>query len=231
MKVFTEIQELIGKKVFRDSRLEKLKERFDSPKVSFVSVEFTDQIQASFECIVARKDKILDLVLGDIERAELLSAKVENKEIINKVLAILNKEEPICGGLEAEELFSIREYAFITAKPIVIYPQGEEQTEQKMQSLLQEMFQKANHIFFFTTNKKESRAWLIEKGIDIVTAASKIHTDLAKGFIRAEVYNVSELDNFKNLEEAKQKGILKIVDRDYIVEDGDVVNIKFSVNK
>ena len=63
----------------------------------------------------------------------------------------------------------------------------------------------------------------------MLDAASKIHTDLARGFIKAEVVNSKELDSFHNIQEAKAKGILKIVDRDYIVQDGDIIYIRFKV--
>jgi ribosome-binding ATPase YchF (GTP1/OBG family) len=222
MKVFTEIDVLLGKKVFRDGRLEKLKERFSPQRITFFSIEFTNKERETSQCIVVSEDKVLDLIVEDMEKVEALLNKEGNKEIIRQVYEVLNKEKLICNEFSEEDISSIKDYSFLTAKPIVIWQ------DKELNDLFRDIFQRTSSIFFFTVNDKEGKAWLIKRGSNILTAASKIHSDLAKGFIRGEVYNIRELDNFKNFNEAKQKGILKVVDRDYIVEDGDVINIKFN---
>jgi ribosome-interacting GTPase 1 len=225
MKVFTDIAELLGKKTFQDPRLQKLKERFDSAKLTFYTVEFMNERREICDCIVAEEEKTLDFIVEDLEKAEALGVKPQNQAVAARALEALNKSKFLCDELSVEDLNSIKEYAFITAKPIVIW------RNQQILPLCEEIFKKASSIFFFTAGKKEARAWIIKKDTDIVAAAGKIHTDLARGFIRAEIYNVKDLESFKNLEEAKQKGILKVVDRGYIVQDGDVLDIKFSVNR
>jgi hypothetical protein len=224
VKIFTKIEELLGKKSYRDQRLEKLKERFNPKKITFFSVEFTNQNREICKAIVIKREETLDLIVEDLEKAENLLQKIENKEIIKKVYNILNKEEFLFQRLGKEEIESLKNYSFITIKPIIFWDNNKDTF-----SLLEEIFQYTKNIFFFTVNKNEARAWLIEKGSSIFSAASKIHTDLAKGFIRAEVYNIKDLDSFKNLSEAQQRGILKIVDKNYVIEDGDVINIKFKV--
>jgi len=223
VKVFTELPDFLGKKAYHDERLENLKDRFGSPKITFYSVEFTNQNRDACQCILVTKEKSLDLIVEDIERAESLASKTESKEVLKKVLEILNQEKLLSRELSGEELFSIKEYAFATAKPVIIFE------NQDQDALFKEIFSRAKLIFFFTSGKKESRAWAVDRGADIVAAAAKIHTDLARGFIRAEVYNIRDLENFKNLQDAKARGILKLVDRDYIVEEGDVIDIKFKV--
>jgi ribosome-binding ATPase YchF (GTP1/OBG family) len=82
---------------------------------------------------------------------------------------------------------------------------------------------------FFTVGEDEVRAWTIEAGDDAVTAASKIHTDLAKGFIRAEVVSYDALIAAGGMKECKSKGVLRLEPKDYVVLDGDIVHIRSSV--
>jgi len=60
-------------------------------------------------------------------------------------------------------------------------------------------------------------------------AAGKIHSDLKRGFIKAEVVNCRDLDNFFNWAEAKSKGFVKIVGKDYIMQENDIIEIRFNV--
>jgi ribosome-interacting GTPase 1 len=224
VKIFTLKEELLGKKIYRDRRLERLKSKFNPPRVTYFSVEFTNRNRDSCDSLLIQKERLLDFIIEDIERAEALLDKVEDKGVIQQALDTLEKERPLSLSLDTKILDSLRNYNFITLKPIVFIEEG-----QDLNSLLEKIFRVSHLNFFFTVNKNEARAWSVAEGTDILTCAAKIHTDLAKGFIRGEVYNVKDLDHFHNLEEARQKGFLKVVDRDYIVEDGDVINIKFKV--
>ncbi|HIE35919.1 MAG TPA: DUF933 domain-containing protein [Candidatus Omnitrophica bacterium] len=223
MRVFTQIEELLGKKKFLDSCLEKLKERFNPKKVTFYTVDFINEDKEKCDCIVIEKNKVLDLIVEDLEKAESILENLEDKQIIKKVCDILNQGKLIFDELREEELNSLKNYSFLTAKPIVFWQ------NQDVFSLLKEIFSRTRNIFFFTVNKNEARAHLAKEKTTVLEAASKIHTDLARGFIKAEVYNIKDLDKFKNPQDAQQKGILKIVDRDYLIEDGDVINIRFKV--
>jgi len=82
---------------------------------------------------------------------------------------------------------------------------------------------------FFTVGEDEVRAWTVEKGDDAVTAAGKIHSDLAKGFIRAEVTPYGDLHALGSMKDVKAKGKQRLEGREYVVEDGDILNIRFSV--
>jgi GTP-binding protein YchF len=81
---------------------------------------------------------------------------------------------------------------------------------------------------FFTVGEDEVRAWTIEEGDDAVTASGKIHSDLAKGFIRAEVTPYEDLRALGSMREVKAKGKQRLEGRDYRVADGDILNIRFS---
>ena len=82
---------------------------------------------------------------------------------------------------------------------------------------------------FFTSGEKETRAWTIRRGQNAQEAAGKIHTDLARGFIRAEVIEYERLVEAGSEAEAKRRGWLRVEGRDYVVKDGDVLNVRFNV--
>jgi hypothetical protein len=82
---------------------------------------------------------------------------------------------------------------------------------------------------FFTSGEKETRAWTIRRGQNAQEAAGKIHTDLARGFIRAEVIEWDRLVEAGGETEAKRRGWVRVEGRDYVVKDGDVLNIRFNV--
>jgi ribosome-binding ATPase YchF (GTP1/OBG family) len=78
---------------------------------------------------------------------------------------------------------------------------------------------------FFTVGEDECRAWSIPKGADAVTGASKIHTDLADGFVRAEVVGYEDFQRAGSMKEAKQLGVYRLEGKTYIVKDGDIMHI------
>ena len=82
---------------------------------------------------------------------------------------------------------------------------------------------------FFTTGPKETRAWTIRRGQNAQAAAGRIHTDLARGFIRAEVVEWDRLVEAGSEVEAKRRGWIRVEGRDYVVADGDVLNVRFNV--
>ena len=81
----------------------------------------------------------------------------------------------------------------------------------------------------FTSGATESHAWLVPAGSDIVTCASKIHSDLARGFIKGDVVPYEDYMNCHNFNECKSKGFDKMVDRDYIVQPNEIIEIRFNV--
>jgi len=83
--------------------------------------------------------------------------------------------------------------------------------------------------FFTTTGGKEVRAWTLRRGETALEAAGAIHTDLARGFIRAEVVSYEDLDQAGSLARARELGRLRLEGREYVVQDGDVIHIRFAV--
>lgn len=84
-------------------------------------------------------------------------------------------------------------------------------------------------ISFFTIGKDEMRAWTIQRGTKAVNAAGVIHSDLERGFIRAEVVHYDDLMKYGSLSEARQHGALHVEGKEYLVRDGDIVNVRFNV--
>lgn len=84
-------------------------------------------------------------------------------------------------------------------------------------------------ISFFTTVSDELRAWTIPYGTTAVKAAGKIHTDMEKGFIKAEVINYDDLIRYNSIAEAKRHGAVRLEGKNYIVKDGDIITFMFNV--
>lgn len=82
---------------------------------------------------------------------------------------------------------------------------------------------------FFTVGKDEVRAWTVPLGASAVEAAGAIHTDLQKGFIRAEVVGYADLLELGGLAEARARGKLRLEGRDYIVQNGDILHVRFNL--
>lgn len=85
-------------------------------------------------------------------------------------------------------------------------------------------------ITFYTIKGTETRAWNIRAGSTAVEAAGKIHSDMARGFIRAEVVKAGDLIECSSMSKAREEGLVQVEGKDYIVRDGDVLLIKFNVS-
>ncbi len=101
--------------------------------------------------------------------------------------------------------------------------------EPLFEKLLNKVKDKLGIILFFTAGKKEVRSWVIRKGQTIKEAAGKIHSDLEKGFVRAEVISYEDFMKIKDMKLAKEKGLVRVEGKDYIVNDGDIVYIRSSI--
>ncbi len=86
-----------------------------------------------------------------------------------------------------------------------------------------------NLISFFTAGPKEVRAWTVTRGTKAPQAAGVIHTDFERGFIKAEIYHYKDLMASGSEAAAKEKGLLRLEGKDYVVEDGDIIYFRFNV--
>ncbi len=86
-----------------------------------------------------------------------------------------------------------------------------------------------NLISFFTANENEVRTWAVPSGIKALKAAGTVHTDMERGFIKAEVITFDKLWELGSIHKAKEKGELRLEGKDYVVQDGDVIFFRFNV--
>lgn len=97
--------------------------------------------------------------------------------------------------------------------------------------VIQESYRILKQHSFLTAGPDEVRAWTIPIGMRAQLAAGKIHSDIERGFIRAEVVTFSDMKEFGSEEEVKKAGKFRLEGKDYIVQDGDIINFRFSVSK
>ena len=98
-----------------------------------------------------------------------------------------------------------------------------------LEAVLRQVFEAADLLTFFTGGEKEARAWTLRRGESALEAAATIHTDFARGFIRCEVIPWSDLVEAGSRAEAGRRGLQRIEGKTYVVEDGDVLNVRFNV--
>lgn len=129
---------------------------------------------------------------------------------------------PICAKLEMD----IEELSEEDAKE---YEKDIGLTELGLGKLIKEGYQLLDLITFFTANEKECRAWTVKRGSKAPEAAGKVHTDMQRGFISAEVIHYVDLISLKSHHEAKEKGLVHIAGKEYVITDGDLIYIRFNV--
>ena len=96
-------------------------------------------------------------------------------------------------------------------------------------ALLRQIMDASSQMLFFTAGEKEVRTWMTRQGSTALEAAGAIHTDLARGFIRAETMQCADLIRLGSEREIKAAGLVRQEPKDYVIQDGDILNIKFSV--
>lgn len=102
--------------------------------------------------------------------------------------------------------------------------------ESGLDKLIKKSYELLGLMSFLTTGEDETRAWTIKKGTKAVDAAAKIHSDIARGFIRAEVVSYDDLvANDMSMNKVKEKGIMRLEGKDYIMQEGDIVYFRFNV--
>lgn len=217
-----------GKQKYTCECFEKLVKKFSPKKISPYVVEFIGEDYAKADAVVFDSNKRLDFVFIDLEKIEgRLERATDGKEkdFLKKIQTLLEKEQLLC-----EQEFNEEEKSFLKNISPVTYKPCVGKTEiSDMNSLIGEILQKSGALLFFTAGEKEVHAWEVKKGSTIVEAAGKIHTDLARGFIKGEVIDCKDLDSFFNLAEARARGFVKSVGKEYIMQEGNIIEIKFNV--
>jgi GTP-binding protein YchF len=101
--------------------------------------------------------------------------------------------------------------------------------EPALHKLIRTSYELLGLISFFTVGEDECRSWTIQKGTNAQRAAGVIHTDLEKGFIRAEIVHYDDLSRLGSLNACKEKGLLRLEGKEYLMKDGDTMNVRFNI--
>lgn len=220
-----------GKQSIKDSQLDLIENSFKSSSKTYASVELTDESKLSeADVILVSEDKHLDLILKDLELVSLRLSHTENepeKKVLTQLNVALEKEKFLSQVvLSEEDKKLITHYCLLTLKPIFIITQEE---LKDLSGLIKNVLRDSHYITFFTANEKEAKAWLVKSPITAWEAAGKIHTDIQKGFIRAEVIGSQDLLKAGSVQQAKQASAMHLVQKDYSVKDGDLIHFRFNI--
>ncbi|MDD4939461.1 MAG: DUF933 domain-containing protein [Candidatus Omnitrophica bacterium] len=219
-----------GKQNIKDSRLDEVDKFVKAKKKTYVQAE-TGKEDACLEAdaIIVHEDSRADLILKDLEFIETRLSRVENdieKALLSKLKAALEKEEFIFRlELTQDERKMMSGYGLLTNNPVIVA--GKQELED-FNKLLLRAFKESGFISFFTAGEKETRAWPIRQGTTAWEAAGAIHSDIQRGFIRAEIISLSDFLQAGGESQAKQQGKLRLEQKDYIMQDGDLVNFRFN---
>jgi ribosome-binding ATPase YchF (GTP1/OBG family) len=101
--------------------------------------------------------------------------------------------------------------------------------ESALNEIVRRLFESLDLVSFITANDNETRAWTLRRGQTALDAAAAVHSDIARGFIRAEVIPWNDLVECGSHAEARRRGLERLEGKSYVVQDGDVINVRFNV--
>ncbi|GEA18211.1 redox-regulated ATPase YchF [Moorella sp. E306M] len=163
------------------------------------------------------------IIVVNIDEEQLREGHYEGQEEVEAYAAargipVLN----LCAALEAEiaRLEPADREVFLKEMGI---------TEPGIDRLARAIYRRLGLISFLTAGEDEVRAWTIKEGTTARAAAGKIHSDIERGFIRAEVVSFSDLARLGDMNKVKENGLARLEGKEYIVQDGDIINFRFNV--
>ncbi len=161
-------------------------------------------------CINVSEDDVLSFDYPDYAEIQELAAETGIQVV--EVSAEIEKE---IAELEADEREAFMQELGLEQSGIV--------------RISRNIYENLGLISFFTVGEVQVKAWTIDKGISARLAAGKIHSDIERGFIRAEVVDYDDLVNHGSMAAVKEKGLYRLEGKEYIVKDGDIVHFRFNV--
>jgi len=220
----------LGKHNVKDIKLDQADKLVKAKKKTYPQVELiAEDLAIDADVIILPGDAKMDLILKDLEFMETRLAKTppeQEKIVLSKMKAALEKEEFISTlELTAVELEIISGYGLFTLKPVVVIKKEE---LEDMGMLLSRVLTESKYICFLTVGDKENRAWLIKQGTTAWEAAGAIHSDIQQGFIRAEIISFVDFIACGGETQSKQAGKMRLEQKDYIMQDGDLANFRFN---
>ena len=201
---------------------EKIKTALDNGK-SARTVELNDEEKEIVKDAFLLTMKPI-LYIANVSEEQL--GNVNEDENVKKVVEYAKQENaeviPLCVKIE-EELSSLNdedEKEMLDALGL---------DESGLSKVIKKSYDLLGLMSFLTAGEPEVRAWTIKKGTKAPQAAGKIHTDIERGFIKAEIVSYNDLINCGSMNVAKEKGLVRMEGKDYIMQDGDIVLFRFNV--
>lgn len=202
--------------------LEKIKENLENG-ISARAIDFTEEEQELVREMFLLTTKPI-LYIANISEEQLENA--EKDEMVQKVKEYAAKEKaeviPLCVKIE-EELSGLED----EDKKEMLEALG--LAESGLDKVIKKSYDLLGLMSFLTAGEPEVRAWTIKKGTKAPQAAGKIHSDIERGFIKAEVVSYSDLMKEGSMVNAKEKGLVRSEGKEYIMQDGDIALFKFNV--
>lgn len=202
--------------------LERIKENLENG-ISARALSFNEDEQKLVKDMFLLTTKPI-LYIANISEEQIENA--ENDEMVLKVKEYASKENaeviPLCVKIE-EELSGLDD----SDKKEMLEALGLE--ESGLDKVIKKSYDLLGLMSFLTAGEPEVRAWTIKKGTKAPQAAGKIHSDIERGFIKAEVVSFDDLMNCGSMVTAKEKGLVRQEGKEYVMQDGDIVLFKFNV--
>ena len=202
--------------------LEKIKENLEKG-ISARALDFNEDEKVLVKDMFLLTTKPI-LYIANVSEDQLENA--ENDEMVLKVKEYAKKEKaeviPLCVKIE-EELSGLED----DDKKEMLRALGLD--ESGLDKVIKKSYDLLGLMSFLTAGEPEVRAWTIKKGTKAPQAAGKIHSDIERGFIKAEVVSYSDLIREGSMVNAREKGLVRQEGKDYIMQDGDIVLFKFNV--
>lgn len=202
--------------------LEKIKENLENG-ISARALEFNEDEKVMVKDMFLLTTKPI-LYIANVSEEQMENA--ENDELVLKVKEYASKENaeviPLCVKIE-EELSGLEE----DDKKEMLEALGLQ--ESGLDKVIKKSYDLLGLMSFLTAGEPEVRAWTIKKGTKAPQAAGKIHSDIERGFIKAEIVSYDDLIREGSMNAAKEKGLVRSEGKEYIMQDGDIVLFKFNV--
>ena len=202
--------------------LEKIKESLENG-ISARAIDFNEDEQALVKDMFLLTTKPI-LYIANVSEQQL--SDIENDQLVGKVKEYASKEKaeviPLCIKVE-EELSGLDE----NAKKETLEVLGLD--ESGLDKVIKKSYDLLGLMSFLTAGEPEVRALTIKKGTKAPQAAGKIHSDIERGFIKAEVVSYKDLIEQGSMVAAKEKGLVRSEGKEYVMQDGDIVLFKFNV--
>jgi len=230
MKIaYTGMELTEGKVRFEDPVVHSLTAKFSPKKVTPYYFELIGSDFESAEIIVVARDSVLDLLIYDIEKMETRLERSEDEEertAVAAALAALENEIPVCDmDLDDSAAVLMRQIGPLSLKPVLIV----DSDSIDIQELIPFALEKSDRMFFYTSGVQEVHAWLISTGFVAQECAGQIHSDLARGFVKAEIVAVDDLLQCHSMSDARKRGLSRLVDRDFVIPSNMVLDIRFNI--